>query len=276
MWQNWKGNILAFSLGLSLGVHAFFVYLAGQWKPQEQPTERVEIYPVMDVQLVPRDSLEVIDTHQREADEAPQEADFGSDRNLQAEEETSPEFAPSNIPQEGSAQEAQGDDLGLKEGERESFRLSEKDRTALEDPLLSASPPPGGQQASEGFDKRLKRGERLKVNAMSLDYGQYIIRMRERIQNRWNPKRTVRSEMYTYRSISVTVAVVLNDRGEVVDLKLDDSSFFNEFDDEAVNAFRQAAPFPNPPSSLIQDDGKIYMPWTFTLNLRDWGYASVK
>ena len=38
-----------------------------------------------------------------------------------------------------------------------------------------------------------------------------------------------------------------------------------ELDDAAVEAFRQAAPFPNPPKGLIETDGTIKIRWNFVV-----------
>src|SRR5690606_38389554 len=127
---------------------------------------------------------------------------------------TSPVSAPSNVAIRPQTQARQ-----QKPRVVESFSLSEEDLVAMNDPLLHENAQ-SQQKFSPGFVERLKRGEELKVNALGLDYGQYIVRMRERLAQRWNPQKTITPAMYDYREIIVTLAVVLNDRGELVDLRV--------------------------------------------------------
>ena len=69
---------------------------------------------------------------------------------------------------------------------------------------------------------------------------------------------------------------MLNKKGEGIHLAYINKSLFNGFNGEAMRAVRASSPFPNPPDSLIQDDGKIYMPWSFVLTLNQWGIQSVE
>ena len=100
--------------------------------------------------------------------------------------------------------------------------------------------------------------------------------MKERLVRRWEPRRTINAAMTEYNEITTTLGVTLNSDGEVVDVQLVNGSFFQPFDDEALRAFKQAAPFPNPPDSLRQEDGKIYMTWRFTMFMGGWGQAFVE
>lgn len=268
-------KLLWIALGLSFLINAlsFFGFYSAWTNPRDFSLDQSINQPTQ--VTLSSEQLEVVDSFQKEAVERPETAQFASDRNLQADEETSPD-AVSNIPQVGNSGADDTDKQGRPQSPQEkkvmeSFSLSDSDLVALNDPLLSARAQKQKGVFSPGFVRRLQRGEELKVNAFGLDYGQYIVRMRERLAQRWNWKKSLTANMYNYQQISVQVAVVLNSEGQLEDIRVIKSSFFESFDDVAIEAFKKAEPFPNPPQSLIQDDNRVYLPWEFLLSLDGFG-----
>lgn len=239
--------------------------------------------PISSIQLrlVDSSKLPVVDTFQEASEEKPKDAKFSSDRNLTAETETSPLVSPIDIPsgRAGSPsekpRETQKTEKLPKKKKVESFSLSKDELVAMNDPFVGSGANRNSDLLSPGFIEHLQLGEELKLNALGLDYGQYIVRMRERLAQRWNPRRTIRPEMYDYDVIEVVLGIVLNDNGELVDMKVIKTSFFPEYDEEAKQTFRDSGPFPNPPDSLIQEDGKVYMPWAFSFHFHGFGAGEV-
>ena len=45
---------------------------------------------------------------------------------------------------------------------------------------------------------------------------------------------------------------------------LEDSGL-RDLDEAAVDAFREAAPFPNPPQGIVEKDGTVKIRWDFVL-----------
>lgn len=268
IFENSTSRILVVSAFLSLMIHGIVLVATGKlahFKPMERDeTQSIEI------DLVRSDTVDVVDSFQETSETKPENPDFISSRDLSTSEQTSPDKAASNVLSQGNRGQ-QDQNVDQKQPRKkqpetiESFSLSQEELVALNDPLRNQEFSRSRGTPSQGFVDKLKKGEQLKVNALGLDYGQYIIRMRDRLASRWNPRRTIEPKMYSYSSISVQVAIVLNKAGELVDLKLMEGSFFDGFDKEALRAFKESAPFPNPPDSLVQEDGRVYMPWTFTL-----------
>ena len=60
--------------------------------------------------------------------------------------------------------------------------------------------------------------------------------------------------------------IILNDKGNLVKVQVLGVSGVKELDDAAVEAFRKAAPFPNPPKGMIDTDGTIKVRWDFVLS----------
>lgn len=260
---------------LSLFIHFSIALLAGRHKIFPD-IDRLQPQRV-DVQLMRRPAL---DTLQETAKEKPKDAKFESSRNLSANEDTSPERAPTSWAQKrgemakpqssrGAQTKTLSKDTLMSISQKELMEKGELRRESLSGT--------NGRLDSTGFAEKLKKGSELKISALESDYGQYITRMKRKIEQQWTPHRTVSAKMYSFNEVRVDMAVVLNEQGEIVDLRVINGSFFPDYDSETKRAIRDASPFPNPPKSLIQsDDHLIYMPWTFVLFMNQVGSFHVE
>ena len=61
------------------------------------------------------------------------------------------------------------------------------------------------------------------------------------------------------------VIIILDDRGTLIRVQVVGRSGVTDLDDAAVEAFRAAAPFPNPPKGIVEADGTIKIRWDFVL-----------
>lgn len=255
---------------ISIAIH----FLVGVIATKIQPFQaaRVSDSRLIDVDLYTSNRPPVTETLQQESKEAPTDAKFESSRNLKTDEETSPTRAPMNIPNKGGEKRQQEKAARPRSQPRSTEKLFslKQEQLIADGSLQQETLRPDGQGAdSTGFEERLRVGTDLKVNAKQSDYAQFINRMREKLSQHWAPKNTITNAMYRYKEIRVDIAVVLNSKGEVVEIRRLGSSQFSEYDQEAERALRMAGPFPNPHKSLIQDDGFVYMPWSFTLYMDD-------
>ncbi len=227
--------------------------------------------PAIEVEL---QQLPVVDSFQEATEVPPQNPSFASDRNMRTQEQTSPDRAPLNVPQKGGdggrAPQKSKSESPTKSSET-VFSLNSSD--LLKDKKFKQETLQEGpkQIASQGFVEKLKKGEQLKVNAQFFDYGNYINRMRTKIAQRWNPHSTLLPEMYRQRTVRVDLAVVLNRDGEIVELYTLGTSRYDSFDQEAIRSIKNGSPYPNPPKSLVQEDGLVYMPWSFVMTMDSWG-----
>lgn len=104
-------------------------------------------------------------------------------------------------------------------------------------------------------------------------YYTYYARIKERIRQHWEP--TVRGKVKMIyrqgRTIASTkdhitqVVITLNKKGELLGVEVVTPSGLVQLDDAAVEAFRAAQPFPNPPRGLVDDEGFIRIRWDFVL-----------
>lgn len=254
---------LIVSLLLSLVLHLSFVGVAQLIsRPRAKPVSEILNFPDVEIQV-----LSDIETLQETASEAPDKASFISSRDLKADEETSPELRNHDIVQAPS---------GVRGEKLETFSLSDSEKLALNDPLLGSTLPNQPLPPSRGYEARLKRGQELKVNALRHDTSGFTTRIKRKLHVTWNPRNTVQADMYRYRQVTVTIGITLNQKGELVDLRVVEPSFFPQYDEEALRTIRQSVPFPNPPDYLVQDDGLVYLPWSFHLYMQNFGIANVE
>lgn len=255
--------VLSFILSLSL--HLFLVFGA-QWVSRHPKSSAPEnlVFPDIEIRL-----LSEIESLQETALEAPERASFISTRNLRTDEETSPELQSHDLVQR-SMSPAQA------RSRIESFSLSEAEKLALNDPLLRDSLPDQVLPPSRGYHERLRRGEELKANALRHDSSGFTTRIKRKLHVTWNPRSTIQADMYQYNRVTVTIGITLNKKGELVDLRVVEPSFFPRYDEEAMRTIRQSVPFPNPPDYLVQDDGLVYLPWSFHLYMQNFGIANVE
>ncbi len=129
------------------------------------------------------------------------------------------------------------------------------------------------QETSTSTDKLENVDQSLmtQLNTREYKYYGYYTRIRTQLNQWWQPKvqEKVSKLMSKGRTIAATankntkVIIVLNDSGSLIKVQVLGASGVRELDDAAVEAFRQAAPFPNPPKGLVDADGTIKIRWDF-------------
>jgi protein TonB len=114
------------------------------------------------------------------------------------------------------------------------------------------------------------------LNTDQLTYYAFFARVNEQVRNRWVAM--IRSYMgslseqdlaHLSRSDRQTVIeIVLSKTGEYIRGLLHSSSSVKPLDSAAIEAFRAAAPFLNPPQGLVEADGFIHLRYVFMVRFR--------
>lgn len=161
----------------------------------------------------------------------------------------------------------------------------EKDPTlAALKPDFSVKPPPteevdesdakpGEASATDDYLKDVEVGMQTMLSTREFVYYSYYQRIKDRIRQHWEPKikENVKIIYRQGRSLAsahdhvTQVLITLNNQGELEKVDIVTPSGLQPLDDAAVDAFRSAQPFPNPPKGLIEADGKIRIRWDFVL-----------
>jgi hypothetical protein len=255
-------QLLIFALLFSVAMHFTLLFLSQKIPATTLYRPAVDNFIEIDL-VAPR---QVVESSQEASLEAPENAEFISEKNLRTDVQTSPELQERGADQQESVGPMPGEVM-------ESFSLSSSDfpRSNPRERPTSEAQTPVQKRFSPEFIERLERGEELKLNALGLDYAGYVNRMRERIRNRWDPMRYFQNEMRRYNRVSTTVVLILDSNGEVKNWDILSPTLFRDYDQHAMDVLIESGPYPNPPSSLIQDDGLIYLTWNFVLYTSTWG-----
>ncbi len=98
----------------------------------------------------------------------------------------------------------------------------------------------------------------------------YFNRIKNATAAHWDPMKYARprdpdGSKFFNRDRSVALAVTLDDHGVLLDVRVARSSGLAFLDDSAIEAFREAQPFPDPPQALIGKNGRIRFTFGFLI-----------
>ncbi len=137
---------------------------------------------------------------------------------------------------------------------------------------LSNGEPFGGMISTDAVLGVPDEGSETLVNTRSFKYWDFFQRVKERVRGEWSPggayqARDPYGKVYGNKDRLTVLSVVLDAKGDVVRLEVVRESGLPFLDEEAMRAFRQAGPFPNPPSGLADDGGRIAFSFGFLLEV---------
>ncbi len=126
---------------------------------------------------------------------------------------------------------------------------------------------------SDDYLKEVPTGLQTLLSTREFVFYAYYARVKEKIRQQWEPQ--VREKVkIVYRQgrniASATdritrVVVTLNSKGELMNVEVVTQSGVQHLDDAATGAFKAAAPFPNPPQGMVEQDGFVRIRWDFIL-----------
>lgn len=108
-----------------------------------------------------------------------------------------------------------------------------------------------------------------RLNTKEYRYFGYYSRIKSQLNQWWVPKvqqkftkmlrqgRTIASEDNKITKL----VIILDNSGHLVKVQVLGESGIKDLDDAAIEAFRQAAPFPNPPKGMVDKDGLVKIRW---------------
>ncbi len=133
----------------------------------------------------------------------------------------------------------------------------------------------GGGPSSQTNDylKDVDKGAQTLLSTREFVYFSYFNRIRNQLSQYWEPiiKQKITKMFKQGRTLASTddkitkVIIVLNTQGVLVNVQVINASGVSDLDDAAVEAFKAAAPFPNPPKGIEEKDGTIKIRWDFVL-----------
>lgn len=117
----------------------------------------------------------------------------------------------------------------------------------------------------------VKRGPQTLLNTREFMYYSYFSRMKEQLYWKWVRYFQIEPQLAFLALIkgnkkklfSTSLYVHLSQDGEIQDIRVVKSSGEESIDFAALQAFLSAAPFPNPPIGLVEEDGYIHIKQSF-------------
>ncbi len=120
--------------------------------------------------------------------------------------------------------------------------------------------------------KGVQEGDATYLNTRRHVYATFYNRVKQAVAQHWNPNSVYRrrdpyGNIYGVRDRHTTLSVILTKAGKLTKVSVLRSSGLSFLDLEAVRAFRQAQPFPNPPQGMLSKDGRIRFKFGFFLQI---------
>ena len=129
-----------------------------------------------------------------------------------------------------------------------------------------------GPSANDDHLKDVQTGMQTLLSTREFVYYSYYNRIKDKLRQYWEPKIKEKMEhiMRQGRTIAsadrvTKIIITLDDRGTLIRVQVIGPSGVTDLDEAAVEAFRAAAPFPNPPKGIVESDGTIKIRWDFIL-----------
>jgi len=125
----------------------------------------------------------------------------------------------------------------------------------------------GTQDALKDIDD----GEDTALNSKRWKFASFFNRVKKQVADHWHPEEAYRrgdptGSVYGSKNRLTVLRVQLKPDGTLANVALEQPSGVEFLDDEAIEAFKQAQPFPNPPLQLV-DQGTINFRFGFLFEL---------
>lgn len=132
-------------------------------------------------------------------------------------------------------------------------------------PSLMPTPQQMARAVSSGTDDYLKDiedGDETSLNAKKWKHAAFFNRVKQQVRNHWRPAEVYRQHdptfrIYGQRDRFTLLRIQLKPDGSLANVGLETPSGVDFLDDEAVEAFKQAQPFPNPPKQLVEQGSGV-------------------
>jgi TonB family protein len=117
-----------------------------------------------------------------------------------------------------------------------------------------------------------EEGEGTYLNTREFKYASFFNRVKQSVGMHWNPNATLMRRdptgtTYSGRDRHTLLSVTLDERGRVANISIEKSCGLEFLDMEAVESFKRAQPFPNPPAGLLEDDSKVRFKFGFFMEM---------
>ncbi|MBP5297260.1 MAG: TonB family protein [Bacteriovoracaceae bacterium] len=128
-----------------------------------------------------------------------------------------------------------------------------------------------GPAASSDFIENLPLGDLAQLNTQEFKYFGFYDRIRQKLEQFWGMALKEKAQgLYRQgRHIAAgqritSLQVVLDHQGNIIKVLIKAASGIRELDEAAIESFRKAGPFPNPPQGMLKE-GYALIEWGFVV-----------
>ena len=161
-------------------------------------------------------------------------------------------------------------DLGANEGE-DPFKKAAEDYTKNKNGFGKGDPSRTVSSTND-YLKEVPLGDITNLNTVEYKYYGFYHRIRQKLEQFWG--RSIQEKagelvkegrrVPASEELITSLQITLDHQGEIIAIKVVDSSGIQELDDAAIESFNEAGPFPNPPKGMVVD-GKVTLEWGFVV-----------
>lgn len=162
-------------------------------------------------------------------------------------------------------------DLGSAVGE-DPFKKAAEEYTDKKNGLDPS--PVESQKVSSTNDylEEVPLGDMTNLNTVEYKYYGFYHRIKQKLEQFWGRSLYDKAEQMAKagrrvpasEDLITSLQVTLDQKGEILAVKIIGTSGIKELDDAAIESFNEAGPFPNPPKELVQN-GKVTLEWGFVV-----------
>jgi len=125
---------------------------------------------------------------------------------------------------------------------------------------------------SNDYLKEIDKGEETKLNTKRFIYAAYFNKIKQAISQHWTPSYVLiindpKGHIYGKKNRYTKLKVLLSVNGSISKIHVMTSSGIDFLDREAINAFKMAAPFQNPPEVLLNKNSKLEIQFGFMVSM---------
>jgi TonB family protein len=118
----------------------------------------------------------------------------------------------------------------------------------------------------------IEDGEETALNAKKWRFASFFNRVKRQVAEHWHPQEMYRQRdptgmIYGRKNRYTSLRIQLDPDGRLNHVAIEQPSGLDFLDDTAIEAFKEAAPFPNPPRQLVESNGLINFGFGFLFDL---------
>jgi len=163
-------------------------------------------------------------------------------------------------------------DFGIASGEPIPQKIARNPASESVKGMKNGDPLAQGLSATNDYVEEVTLGDFTHLNTVEYKFYGFYHRIRQKLEQFWG-KSIQEKAANIFRSgrrlpasenLITSLQVTMNEKGEIIKVKILGASGVKELDDAAIESFNEAGPFPNPPKELLVN-GTATIDWGFVV-----------